>query len=193
MSEQKYIYWHPGEEQPNDLNGWMWYSSTPKEYKNRDDPEGSPLHERQHYRKAVSNAEYRAHHGMKLWHSLYSDSKIQDGYMVIDFRRNAKGELFAHCDGSAGKTDGLMISFVPILEKIEPEIEWVTPTQADVINSIKTTGDYPEAVFAVNRDELSDANAYIGKLVYVGDHFVDVDCCCFSHCKMDASLREEWQ
>ena len=191
MSEQKYIYWHPGDEQPEDLSGWKYFNESFNQFIGRE-REDKPL-KYNVYSKEVSDAEYIAHHGMKIWHSNYPDSKIQDGYRVIDFRRNAKGELFAHCDGSAGKTDGLMISFVPILEKIEPEIEWVTPTQADVINSINTTGDYPEAVFAVNRDELSDANAYIGKLVYVGYMFIDSGCGCFNHCKMNAALREEWR
>ena len=66
----------------------------------------------------VTDAEYRAHHGMKLWHSVYPDSKIQDGYKAIDYRRPDIGELFAYIDGSVGTSNGTMASFAPILEKI---------------------------------------------------------------------------
>jgi len=192
--EQKYIYWHPGDEQPEDLSGWMVFDFTALEkYRKRNDPDGSKLCTSQHYRKAATNTEHRAHHGMKLWHGYYPDSKIQDGHKVIDYRRPDLGELFATHYGSAGTSDGTMISFAPILEKIEPEIQWVTPTQADVIDCIKATRDYPEVVFEMDLDDLSGGSPRIGKLVYVGDYFVDSDCDCFSLCKMNAALREEWK
>ena len=185
MEDQKYIYWHPGDEQPECLSGWMWYSGTSREYIKCYEHDNSPLNTENHYRKTVTAEEYRAFHGMKLWHSIYPDSKIQDGYRVIDFRRPDIGELFAYIDGCTGESKGILSAFAPILAKIEPEIVWVTPTQADVINSIKTTGDYPEAVFG---------GGSIGKLVCVyGEQYMDSTGYSYDHCKMNAALREEWK
>ena len=183
MSEQKYIYWHPGDEQPEDLSGWRYFNVSFGEFFSRAREENPLGHNV--YSKEVSEAEYRAHHGMKLWHSIYPDSKIQDGYRVIDFRRPDIGELFAYIDGCTGESKGILSAFAPILAKIEPEIVWVTPTQQDVIDCIKATGDYPEAVFG---------GGSIGKLVCVyGEQYMDSTGYSYDHCKMNAALREEWK
>lgn len=184
--EQKYIYWHPGEDQPASLDGWMWYSSTSKEYKKRNEPDGLPLRNGQYYRKEVSNAEYRAHHWCKA-----HTTPVPKGFEIRRFGTIAyRGEyIFGYSFEVREVELGSIECYLPfpILEKIEPEIVWVTPTQQDVIDCIKATGDYPEAVFG------KDGGGYQGKLVFVGDLFIAYDCDYFKHCKMNAALREEWR
>jgi len=124
MSEEKtkYIYWHPGDKQPDDLSGWKYFNESFREFMDSDVVNRKEL-KYNFYRKAVTEAEYRAHHGMKAW-----PCECPDGEEVVDFRKARWHERYLTTDGTVLTHSVLTHSVcgffppVPILRKIKPEL-----------------------------------------------------------------------
>jgi len=118
-SKQKYIYWVPGNEKPDGVpEGVELWCECEYEWVNRSN-NIDPLGCLDTYRLAVTETEYRAHHGMKAWESATGNG-CPEGYEVIDFRYPVGNELFLLA-GGGGIGNGGTSAVHPILRKIEPE------------------------------------------------------------------------
>ncbi len=121
MSNQRYIYWHPGEEKPTrapsecealDMYNKQWQLSltNPKDW--------GPWPRRW----PVTEAEYRTH----CYCQAYGIITIPEGWRVVDFRLPNFGESWMTFSGNVD--DECNYSPRPILERIE---EWIVPTDED--------------------------------------------------------------
>jgi len=88
--------------------------------------EGEPLVYPCTYRKEVTDAEYRAYHGMKAW-----PFKCPKGFRVIDFRASVRGEIIIDERGNPYTTTNGYTTPYPILilEKIESELPPITDAE----------------------------------------------------------------
>ena len=147
-NEQKYLYWCPGMEQPDDLSGWCVLTND-GDYESREEHrEGKHLVFHTRYRKACTDAEYRAHHAAEIDSTFESDAERRafygmrmwpcdcpKGYRVVDFRKPTSDDnLVLTQYGDVVSCHDHSISVVcPILEKIKPV--WEPITADTVLNS----------------------------------------------------------
>ena len=181
MSEQKYIYRCPGMEPlTRDDEGWEFYAASRDVFILDYNPS---KHQALPRRKPVTDAEYRAHHGMLAW-----PCECPEGYVVVDFRPTLHNDRILTADGG---TVGGISSVVPrpILEKIEPEIEWVY----DVLD---------EEARRRPSVQVRDGGGKWKKTILYGVYYCPdaettqyVDCVgmLWDECRMDAAKREGWK
>ena len=178
MSEQKYIYWCPGMGPLSSYDeGWEYYATSKRAYV----PDTSPnIKQTLPRRKLVTDAEYRAHHGMMAW-----PCACPEGYRVIDFRLPEK-DLLLLTDG--GVAEGYSLDVYPILEKIEPEIEWVAPTDEDARHRphVQVCDIYPSLQAGEGRGAVLYGVTTQGR-------FVTQTGTQWEHARMDIKQREAWQ
>ena len=181
-TEQKYIYLGPGEIKPcvvpEEVEFWRecdceWVT------RSKDMVSIGRLN---HYRFAVTDAEYRAHHGMIAW-----PCACPEGYEVVDFRCGEIGETALSYNNVYFTIyeDERHYTF-PILRKIELKIKWVVPTDEDAPHRPKVACDGKiYTLVAVDTEPTTDLKFFVkDKAGNVYSKF---------SCKMDARLREGWQ
>lgn len=190
INGQHYIIWVVGMDRPTELprdceyyTGYSWAVETPDTW------DHLMIH-----RWPVSEAEYKTHH----W-CLANDVVVPTGYEVDRFGSLVeKGEHALMHTGDIYieyKPSGFMLSPRPILKKIKPEIEYVTPTNQDIVNCIKATGTWP--IIEV-RDDESDSQWMVTTLIRVifddddGYGFMDIGGTYWDDARMPVNLRDEW-
>jgi hypothetical protein len=141
----------------------------------------------------VTEAEYRAHHGMKAW-----PCKCPAGYEVVDFRHPECGEMYLDPYGEVSESilmNKLLI--FPILRKRKLEIEWVTPTDEDARHRPMCTffGMYWEHEMWKSTTEEHGPDRLLGVIDhYICDKmYVDGYGRSWKNCRMDAKQREAWK
>jgi hypothetical protein len=181
MGEQKYIYWCVGMLAVEDTRGWECVMDNSVYMPRGQHREGEPFSNSCTYRKPVTDAEYRAHHGMLVW-----PCDCPEGYRVTAFGIPTPDSITLSALGTI-RTGRDNYSVCPILEKIEPEIEWVTPTDEDARHR-------PWVEVCDHQEQLELGHGRKAKLLGVAHEgfFVTKTGSSWMFCRMDAKLREGW-
>ena len=128
MSNQFYMYWHPGLLWPDEIPNGCEYCEDGEWHTDVGDPNIVWL---DHTRRwPVPEHVYRAHKFCEAY-----GIPIPDGYEVIAFRKPQQGEIVLSRCGEA-YTEGGIHSWdnrYPILHKIEPTVTYRTPTDEDAL------------------------------------------------------------
>ncbi len=174
MSEQRYIYWHPGEPKPGktpknlqvrdaDENEWC-YSSAPDDVEFLDGT---------FYRWPVTEAEWRTHHYCQAY-----GIKVPEGWRVVDFRLGKDSEQHLWEDGTIAGVIHATASKYPILERIE---EWITPTDEDAKRrpKVQVKTNHGEWIQKTLVAVMSDANF----------PYLSIDGSCWADCRMKKETK----
>lgn len=124
MSEQKYMYWHPGQPKPEKMPEGCEVNTTPNTWNSENAiPAVWCCAAR---RWPVSEHVWRAHHYCEAY-----GITVPEGYEVIGFRVPDPHELYLERNGKAIASFGDGCAAYPILRKIEQPTRYRTPTDED--------------------------------------------------------------